>query len=100
VLTKPFVFLGDTLEINANALGGSLVAEALDADGKPIDGFSAVDFMPISTDSVRHVATWKGQPDSHLLQGRPIRLRFQLKNAKLYSFEPRILRNHYLQSYD
>jgi hypothetical protein len=100
LLTKPFVFLGDTLEINANAAGGSLVVEALDAAGKPIDGFSAADFIPLTTDSVRHVATWKGQSDSHLLQGRPIRLRFGIKSAKLYAFEPRILHNHYLQSYD
>ena len=43
---------------------------------------------------------WKGQPDCHLLQARPITLRFHLKRAKLYSFEPTIRHNHYLQSYD
>ena len=98
--TKPFVFLGDTLEINANAAGGSLTVEALDAEGKALDGFTTGDCTPITTDSVRHTLRWKDNPDCYLLQGRPIRLRFHLKNASLYSFEPRIVRNHYLQSYD
>ena len=98
--TKPLVFLGDTLVVNANAKGGSLVVEALDAKGKVIKGFAGGDCTPITTDSVRHVVTWKADTDCHLLQGRPIRLRFHLKNAKLYSFEPGIRHSHYLQSYD
>jgi hypothetical protein len=98
--TKPLVFLGDTLVVNANAEGGSLVVEALDADGKPIEGFTRADCAPINTDSVRHIVTWKGNPDCHLLQARSIKLRFHLKNAKLFSIEPAIRHNHYLQSYD
>ena len=53
-----------------------------------------------TSDNVSHVVTWKGLEDCHLLQGRPIRLRFHLKRAKLYSFEPGIRHKHYLQSYD
>lgn len=98
--TRPLVILGDTLEVNADATGGSLTVEALDAEGNTIAGFGSADCAPITTDSVRHTARWKDQADCHLLQGRPIRLRFHLHNAKLYAFEPRIKRNHYLQSYD
>ena len=98
--TKPLVFFGDTLEINANAEGGSLTIETLDVEGQVVEGFGAADFTPITSDSVRHVAKWKDNPDCHLLQGRPIKLRFHLKNAKLYAFEPRIRHNHYLQSYE
>jgi hypothetical protein len=98
--TKKFVFIGDTLEVNANAKGGSIVVEAIDAKGKVIEGFSKTDCTPITTDSVRHVLKWKGQKDSHLIQARPIRLRFYLKKAKLYSFTPRIRNKHYVQSYD
>ena len=98
--TRPLVFLGDTLVVNANAQGGSLVVEALDAKGKVIKGFAVGDCTPITTDSVRHVVNWQSKPDCHLLQGRPIKLRFHLKKAKLYSFEPQIQHNHYLQSYD
>ncbi|MGE3317387.1 MAG: hypothetical protein AB7O26_19905 [Planctomycetaceae bacterium] len=98
--TKPIVFIGDTLVINANAAGGSLKVEALDADGKPIEGFAAADCDPISSDDVRHVVKWKKNADCHLLQARPIRLRFHLHKAKLYAFEPQIRNSHYLQAYD
>ena len=37
--TKSFVFIGDTLEANANAAGGSIRAEALDPEGNVIKGF-------------------------------------------------------------
>ncbi len=98
--TKPLVFLGDTLEINADAAGGTLTVEALDANGKVIEGFSMADCTPITTDSVRHVIKWGDNPDCYLLQGRPIKLRFHLKDVMLYGFEPQIKHNHYLQSYD
>jgi len=86
--------------VNANAEGGSLSVEALDVEGKVIEGFASADCAPVATDGIRHVVTWRGDPDCHLLQGRPLKLRFLLQNAKLYSFEPKICHNHYLQSYD
>ena len=97
--TKSLVFLGDTLVVNANAEGGSLTIEALDADSKVIEGFGHANCKPITTDSVRHVVQWKDKSDCHLLQGRAIKLRFHLNSAKLYSFAPAIRHNHYLQSY-
>lgn len=98
--TKPFVFMGDTIEVNANADGGSLAVEALDADGNMIEGFGKDDFDVLTADEVHHVIGWNGDRDCHLLQGRPIRLRFYLKNVELYAFTPRITQNHFLQSYD
>jgi len=98
--TKPFVFIGDTLEVNANAAGGSIRVEVLDPEGKVIEGFAKKDCTAITSDSVRHVLKWKGKGDCHLIQARPIKLRFYLKKAKLYSFTPRIRHKHYIQSYD
>ena len=37
--TRPFLFLGDTLLLNADASQGSIAVEALDAAGKSIAGF-------------------------------------------------------------
>ncbi|MFN0195466.1 MAG: hypothetical protein ACKVT0_01870, partial [Planctomycetaceae bacterium] len=73
--TRPLVFFGDTIEINANADGGSLAIEALDLEGNPIEGFSKDDCDSITSDGVRHAASWKGNADCHLLQARPIKLR-------------------------
>jgi hypothetical protein len=98
--TKPFVFIGDALELNANATGGSIIVEAIGADGKVIEGFSKEDCQPITTDNVRHILKWSGSEDCHLIQARPIKLRFTLEKAKLYSFTPRIRHEHYIQSYD
>jgi len=100
VTTKKLVFIGDTLEVNADAKGGSITVEALGDQGKVIEGFSKNDCTPITTDSVRHVVKWTGNSDCHLIQARPIKLRFYLKKAKLYSFTPRIRHKHYVPSYD
>jgi hypothetical protein len=98
--TKAFVFVGDTLEVNANAAGGSITAEALDLEGKVIEGFSKEDCRPIVSDGIRHRLAWKGSDDCHLIQARPIRLRFHMEKAKLYSFTPRIRHEHYIPSYN
>lgn len=100
LITKPLIILGDTLVVNANAEGGSLVVEVVDSQGKVVAGFAAEDCIPITTDSVRHIVIWKENIDCHLLQDRPIRLRFHLKQSKLYSFESTTRHNHCLQFYD
>jgi hypothetical protein len=53
-----------------------------------ISGFTAADCDHLTTDAVRHVVSWHGNEDCARFQGVPIRLRFQLQQAKLYSFEP------------
>ena len=98
--TKPFVFVGDTIELNANAAGGSIRVEALDEKGKIIEGFSKDDYQAITSDSVRHILKWKGSEDCQLIQGRPIKLKFYMERAKLYSFTPRIRHIHYIPSYN
>lgn len=92
--------LGTFKELDDEIEGGTLVVAALDPQGNLIEGFSAGDYTPITTDSVRHVVTWQDNPDCHLLQAWPIRLRFHIKGAKLYAFGPQTRHNHYLQSYD
>lgn len=98
--TRPFVFLGDTLELNADATGGSIEIEALDAEGQSIAGFTRAECVPMTDDNVRHPVRWKGHKDLQQLQARPIQLRFHLKSAKLYSLTPGTRHTHYVQSYD
>ena len=98
--TRPLVLLGDAIEINADATGGVILVEALDDKGEVIEGFSTQDCRPITGDSIRHVVQWQDKSDCQLIQARPVKLRFHLKNAKLYSFTPRVRHKHYLQSYD
>lgn len=86
VTTKPIVFDGSTLHVNAKAdFYARVVAEVLDEAGKPIAGYTADDCVPITGDSVDHEVQWK-QAKLAALAGRPVKLRFHLVNAHLYSF--------------
>ena len=53
----------------------------------------------VTTDSVRHRLQCNNNPDCQLIQARPIKLRFHLNKAKLYSFTLRIRHTHYVPSY-
>jgi hypothetical protein len=85
ILTKPLTFAGKRLAINAQTKDqGLVVVELHDATGKTIDGFSKSD--PFRGDALRHVVTFNGNPDVSTLAGKPIAVRFQLADAKLFSF--------------
>jgi hypothetical protein len=85
VMTKPFRFTGSTLSVNAKANFGRVVVEVLDEQAKPVPGFQKEMCEPMQADSVEHPIRWK---DASLaqLQGKPVRLRFYLANARLYSY--------------
>ena len=86
VTTKALRFDGRELVINAQAERGSVAVEILNADGAPVGGFSAAECDVFSGDAVRHTVTWQGNSDLSALRAEPIKLRFHLNKAKLYSF--------------
>ena len=85
VTTKPFLFTGATLKVNAKADFGQVVVEVLDENAKPMSGFQKEMCKPMQTDNVEEAIRWK---DASLadLQGKPVRLRFYLTNARLYAY--------------
>lgn len=83
--TVPLKFSGKRLEINSRTKNaGSIVVEILDAAGNPIPGVGAS--VPFQGDSLRETISFSGNPDLSKLQAEPVTLRFQLKDAELYSF--------------
>ena len=84
--TVPLVFAGDRLVLNIHAKGAARVA-LLDRRGNEIPGFGLAQCDPIRGDSVRHTVHWNGKPGVGHLAGKTIRLRFELKNAKLYALQ-------------
>lgn len=98
--TRSFVFLSDTLVLNADASEGTIIVEALDGEGNTIDGFGRETSIALTTDNVRHMLAWKGHDDLHQLQGQPIRLRFHLQRARVFSLTPRTQHNHHVRAYD
>ena len=61
--------------------------EIQDAQGKPIDGFSLADCPEMIGDRIDQAVTWKSGTDVSSLAGKPVRLRFRMKDADLYSFQ-------------
>jgi hypothetical protein len=89
VVTAPFVFSGNRLCLNLNtsASGDARVA-ILDAEGKEIPGFGLDEARFINGDYLDKTVVWKdGASDVSRLSGAPIRLRFECRGTKLYSFQ-------------
>jgi len=62
--------------------------EIRDVDGQPIDGYALADCPPIYCDRIAQVVRWKKSGgDVRPLSGKPVWLRFVLKDADLYSFQ-------------
>ena len=94
--TKPMLFDGGRLVVNARAPEtgpndtqgpyGTLKVEILSGRGEVLDGYSAEECNTFSGDELRRTVTWNGTRDVSRLSGQPIRVRFHLENAALYSF--------------
>lgn len=86
MLTKPLVFSGDRLVLNyATSAAGSLRVEVQDREGRPVPGFSLSECREIIGDEIERPVTWEGRPELGQLSGKPVRLRFVMKDADLYS---------------
>lgn len=86
MITKPLVFEGTTLVINfATSAAGSIWVELQDAAGNAIPGFAREDVDEIIGDQIERTVTWKDNADLGALAGQPVRLRFIMKDADLYS---------------
>jgi hypothetical protein len=63
-----------------------LKVELRDSSGKPIENYSFAQCTPITGDAVSIPATWGQRKTIAPAAGQNLRLAFELKNAKLYSF--------------
>jgi hypothetical protein len=91
LVTKPFVWPGGTLVINASCLGGSgegsLKTEVLASGFEPVVGLTIEDADSVACDSTRLLQTWKGDATAiSKLAGTEVRLRFVMENYDLFSF--------------
>lgn len=86
--TKPLLFEGSRLKMNfsTSAVGGVRV-EIQEADGKPIPGYELAAASEIWGDALERIVTWKGGFDLTRLAGRPVRLRFVMRDADIYAIQ-------------
>jgi len=87
LVTKPFSFTGDTLLVNCDASKGEVAVEVLDARSRKIAPFTLGNCEAIEADAVNHVVRWRGDGELSRLVGTPVRLRFTVRNARLYAFQ-------------
>lgn len=86
MLTRPLIFSGGRLILNVStSAAGYLKVEIQDADGNPVPRFTLGDCEPIIGDAIEMPVIWKDDPGLQGLAGRPVRLRFEMKECDLYS---------------
>lgn len=85
VVTEILKYSGNYLFINA-AVRGSMTVELLDENGDVIPGFSAGECNVVKTDGCKIMVSWKEHSDIRSLNGRNLKIKFQLEDADLYSF--------------
>lgn len=87
VTTRPMVLQGQQLFLNADCrTGGWIKVELLDADDRPLPGFTMAECEPVQGDSLHHCVRWKNNRPLSAATPSPIRIRFTVRNADLYSF--------------
>lgn len=93
--TRSLIFAGEDLIVNLEASrkgygldeATSLRVEILDESEKPISGFALEQAVTLTSTNVAQVVTWEGTPRLSALAGQVVKLRFHLRNVKLYAFQ-------------
>jgi len=84
--TKPVTFSGQELSLNvATSAAGMVKVEIRDLGGTPFPGFSLAECELIYGDSLDRRVSWKGQKSVASLIGKPVVLRFVMREADIYS---------------
>jgi hypothetical protein len=86
ITTKALLTSGNSLLVNAR-IRGELRVEILDENNQPIPGYTASDCRSLQSDELRYKVRWKGKSGLLALAGKPIKLRFHLRDGDLYAFQ-------------
>ena len=84
--TRPVRFSGKRLFVNVESMAGELRVEVLDAGNRVLPGRTAADCLPIRADNTLAEVRWRNGADLSDLAGRPVKFRFLLRSARLFSF--------------
>jgi hypothetical protein len=87
LLTKPITFAGNQLVLNVStSAAGSVRIEIQNVDRQPTPGFALADCHEVYGDDLERTVAWRANPDLGALAGKPVRLRFEVKDADVYCF--------------
>ncbi|MGQ9575274.1 MAG: hypothetical protein ACUVUC_08150 [Thermoguttaceae bacterium] len=86
LVTRPLVFSGRRLLVNfATSAAGGIRVEIQNSGGQPILGYGLAEAQELIGNQIERAASWRGGEDVGRLAGRPVRLRFVIKDADLYA---------------
>ena len=87
--TKPLTFEGSRLRLNINTATTGYAQVGIEtADGKPIPGYSLDDSVYINGDFIDTPVEWMHHgSDVSSLEGRPVRLVFRMRGARLFAMQ-------------
>ncbi|MFG0333395.1 MAG: hypothetical protein ACF8TS_08550 [Maioricimonas sp. JB049] len=87
LVTRPVVFNGSRLSLNfATAAAGRIRVGIERRDGSAVEGRGLDDCHNLFGDTVERTVVWKDGSDVSSIAGQPVRLRFELSDADLYSY--------------
>ena len=81
MLTKPLTLDGRELRLNADASQGYVTVAVTDDTGAPLENYTSQQIVGDQLD-----AEVEFSHSLEALKGKDVRLRFQLRNASLYSY--------------
>ena len=88
LLTKSLIFDGSELVLNfSTGAAGSVQVEIQNEGGHQIEGFAMAECHEVWGDDLARTVKWGETTDLSSLAGQPVRLRFLLKDADLYSMQ-------------
>ena len=88
--TTPLLkFSGRKLLLNVNTSATGIVrVELLDINGIPLEGYRMEDCDRIHTaNEINREVSWGGRSDVSIFAGKPVRLRFEIRDADIYAFQ-------------
>ncbi|MEA1875516.1 MAG: sialidase family protein [Bacteroidota bacterium] len=88
MITKPFYFTGDKLVLNfSTSAAGFIKVEMLDINGNKIGGYELENSKEMIGNEIEKAVSWQGNPDLKKLVDQPVKLRFVMKDADLFSIK-------------
>ncbi|MDO5553962.1 MAG: hypothetical protein Q4G68_09375 [Planctomycetia bacterium] len=88
LITKPLTFTGSDLVINAQtSAAGNIQIELQDAQGNPIPGYELTNSPNLTGNWIAKKIVWNNEKQAKDLIGQPVKIRFVMKDADLYSLK-------------
>lgn len=85
-VTKPLIFDGTRLTINySTSVVGNVRVEIQNVSGTAFSGYSLNESVAVVGDEIERTIKWRTVTNVSKLAGKPIRLRFVMRDADLYS---------------